>query len=111
MTDYSELKKAAEAAIESGIKYEERWPEGDDWFEPELISAEMTYVKAASPAVVLNLVLDVEKLSGCDKAYAEVWEKARALQSEMDMALAENERLATRIDDLENHILEMGERD
>lgn len=34
--------------------------------------------------VVRELIAEIEKLSGCDKAYAEVWEKARSLQAECD---------------------------
>lgn len=35
----------------------------------------------------------LERLDGCDKAYAEVWEKARGLQAEMDDVVAERDQL------------------
>ncbi|WP_338576279.1 hypothetical protein V6L78_13085 [Pseudomonas canadensis] len=42
---------------------------------------------------VLALIAENENLAGCDKAYAEVWEKARGLQSEMDEIVAERDQL------------------
>lgn len=62
MSDHSELKKAAEAAIVAGIKSGERWPQDDDWFEPDLISAELDYVKKASPTAIRALITEVEAL-------------------------------------------------
>lgn len=92
MKDYSELKRLAQAAKRSGEENGERWPEEDDWFEPDLISDEMAFVKAVSPTNVLALIAELENLRGCDTAYAEVWEKARALQSEMDEVRQDAER-------------------
>lgn len=61
MTDYSELKRMAEAAIKSGAENGERWPQDDDWFEPERYGAELEYVKSISPAAVLALIADLEE--------------------------------------------------
>ncbi|KRP59062.1 hypothetical protein [Pseudomonas trivialis] len=62
MRTYSELNSKADAALselaESGV----RWPEGDDWFEPELCSAELEFVKAASPQVIKALIAQNERL-------------------------------------------------
>lgn len=68
MIDYSELKQDAQDQIDGH---------------------EIT----CDPSAVLSLIAESERLSGCDKAYAEVWEKARGLQSEMDVVMAENEAL------------------
>lgn len=89
MSDYSELKRLAEAAIKEGQESGQRWPQDDDWFEPELCSSEMYFVKAASPSAVLALIAENEALQ---KSYAEAWEKARALQSECDEFARDAER-------------------
>lgn len=62
MTDYSELKRLAEAAIEYAKENDERWPQDDDWFEPDRYGAELEYVKAISPAAVMPLIAEVEEL-------------------------------------------------
>jgi hypothetical protein len=62
MTDYSELKRLAEAAIKSGSESGERWPQDDDWFEPERYGAELEYVKSISPTTVLELIAENEAL-------------------------------------------------
>ena len=62
MKDYSELKRLAEAAKRSGEENGERWPQDDDWFEPDLISDEMAFVKAVSPTNVLTLIAELENL-------------------------------------------------
>lgn len=103
--DTKELRKLAEAA-----------PEGP-WFGPEyspgssyvfdcdlgtLLSYEsieteqdacLRYVAAANPATVLALLDELERLKGCDKAYAEAWEKARDLQSEMDEVVGRRDQI------------------
>lgn len=65
MSDHAGLKRAAEAAIAEGLDSGQRWPEGDDWFEPELISAEMDFVKAASPKAILELIAENAKFREC----------------------------------------------
>lgn len=42
---------------------------------------------------ILALLAEIENLDGCDKAYREVWEKARGLQSEMDDVMSERDKL------------------
>lgn len=69
MSDYSALKTAAKAAIAECEESGQRWPEGDDWFDPELINAEMDFVKAASPATVLTLVSENERLESCYRGF------------------------------------------
>lgn len=88
MSDYSELKRLSELAIDEGVESGQRWPQEDDWFEPDLISAEMDYVKAASPIAVLALIAENESLrkdaerfayierdadSGMSKIYGDDW--------------------------------------
>lgn len=51
------------------------------------------FIAAASPATILALLAEIERLDGCDKAYAEAWEKARGLQAEMDDVVAERDQL------------------
>lgn len=63
MTDYSELKRLAEAAIKSGTENGERWPQDDDWFEPDRHGAELLYVKAVSPTSVMALIAEIERLT------------------------------------------------
>lgn len=62
MTDYSELKRLAEAAIEYAKENDERWPQDDDWFEPELFGVIMDYTKSVSPSAVLALIAEIEEL-------------------------------------------------
>lgn len=62
MNDYSDLERLAEAAIDDLDKSGQRWPERDDWFEPELCSAELEFVKAANPATVLALIAENKAL-------------------------------------------------
>lgn len=52
----SELIEVAEEAIKELAESGQRWPQDDDWFEPELCSKEMDFVKAFSPQVVLGLL-------------------------------------------------------
>ncbi|MFJ1336780.1 ead/Ea22-like family protein [Pseudomonas caricapapayae] len=51
------------------------------------------FIAAAGPDTVLALLAEIESLSGCDKAYAEVWEKARDLQGEIDDVVAKRDQL------------------
>ncbi len=46
----------------------------------------------ATPQAVLALLAEIDRLES-DKAYAEAWEKARDLQSEMDEVVAERDTL------------------
>lgn len=55
------LKSAAEAAIAEMKVTGQRWPQDDDWFEPELCSAEMEYVKAVSPFRILSLLAKIDE--------------------------------------------------
>lgn len=88
MSDYTELKRLAEAVRDSDI----------DW-EPNQKTYD--YFQALrDPGVVLALIVENDRLTGCDKAYAEVWEKARWIQSEMDALAAENKALRKALADV-----------
>lgn len=102
MSKYTELKRLAEAATYGPWKY---WGEvahevfssisGTRVFSisKDAKESDAEFVAAANPSVVLALIDENENLAGCDKAYAEAWEKARSLQSEMDEVLAERDAL------------------
>jgi Tfp pilus assembly protein PilN len=62
MSEYDELKAAADAAIAECEDAGQRWPTGDDWFSPGHYSAELGYVKAASPVVVKELLAEIDRL-------------------------------------------------
>lgn len=66
--DKQKLKDLAQAVKADMKEYGERWSQGDDWFEPELYSPEMNYVKAVSPDVILALLAEIERL----EQYAEL---------------------------------------
>lgn len=82
MKDYSQLRKAAERAVPGTNVY-----------------ASVALGSMASQ--VLDLIVEVESLRGCDTAYAEVWEKARALQSEMDEVRKDADRYRWLIENAE----------
>lgn len=50
------LSKLAEAAIAEMRESGQRWPQDDDWFEPGYNSAEMQFIRAASPEEILRLL-------------------------------------------------------
>lgn len=62
--------------------------------------ADEAFFLACSPATILALLAEIERLDGCDKAYAEAWEKARSLQSEMDEVVRERYQLKAENDAL-----------
>lgn len=72
MKDYSELKRLAETA-------DKKMPTFGAG-----IAHRQAFRDATRPVAVLELLAELENLRGCDKAYAEVWEKARALGCELD---------------------------
>lgn len=85
MTDYQELEILAKAAT-SGP-----WSHGGTWVSTakgnsvaDCQRGDEKFIAAANPTVVLAMIEELKSLRGCDKAYAEVWEKARALQSDLD---------------------------
>lgn len=86
MIDYGGLKRLAERCNTSGGM--------------ELLGARCEFHAAANPAAVLELVAEIERLVGCDNAYAEVWEKARGLQSEMDEVVLERDQLKAEVEAL-----------
>lgn len=61
--DKARLKALAEAVIKEINEYGERWPQEDDWFEPDLCSPELAYVKAVPPETTLSLLAEIEKLT------------------------------------------------
>jgi regulator of replication initiation timing len=85
MTDYTELKRLAEA-VESCASMD--------------VADESAWMRRTTGAKVVELLEEPdelkaknESLSGFDKAYKEEWEKARDLQSEMDEIVAERDQL------------------
>lgn len=98
MIDKNELKRLAEAAIQDGKDNGERWPQDDDWFEPELYGAIMDYVKSVSPATILSLLSEIEGLHaqhGRDSAELRELCSARDdARKERDSLKAENESLS-----------------
>lgn len=61
--DKQKLRVLAEAVIKEINEYGERWPQDDDWFEPERCSPEMEYVKAVPPETVLSLLNEIAQLT------------------------------------------------
>lgn len=78
-----------------GTKYVQCWSKVAECTDVDIAK----FIAAANPAAVLELIAEIERLRS-DKAYAEVWEKARAIQSEMDELLAERDQLNTENTDL-----------
>lgn len=62
MSEYSELVKLADAAIAECEDAGQRWPTGDDWFSPSHYSAELNFVKAASPLQIKTFISEIEYL-------------------------------------------------
>ncbi|WP_219096597.1 hypothetical protein [Pseudomonas sp. UMAB-40] len=64
MTDYSELKKAAEVIVAEYKAHEFTcaWPDGSDWFEIGPGFSEMDLVKRCSPTAVLEMIAEIERL-------------------------------------------------
>lgn len=62
MSDYTELNSKADAALSEIAEYGARWPEGQDWFEPELCSAGLEFVKASSPNAIKALIAENETM-------------------------------------------------
>lgn len=110
--DKEKLQALAQAAISEGQQYGERWPQDDDWFEPELVSAALAYVKGASPETILEMLWEIEYLElemrGVERVKAELAAKlgcadeprwkwmlmgADGLLDERDQLKAENEAL------------------
>lgn len=102
--DKEKLKSLAEAAISELNECGKRWPQDDDWFEPELCSDEMRYVKAASPDTVLALLAEIDRLKRAlqeeegrtnmsSRAHRVVSDKRDSVERERDQLKAENEAL------------------
>lgn len=104
MTDYSELKRMAEAAIKYGSESGERWPQDDDWFEPERYGAELEYVKSVSPTAVLALIADLEEARNGMKISCAIRLKKEIerLERESDQLKAEVEALRSQVATLQS---------
>lgn len=88
MTDYTELKRLAEGAVNAG----------DHWGRRDQFTRQLE--KLVTPKSVLALLAEIDRLEGCDKAYQQAWEKARGLQSEMDKVAAKREQLQAELSGL-----------
>jgi FtsZ-binding cell division protein ZapB len=70
------------------------WTIFSAWHTPDgKALANARFAAAANPNTILALLTEIENLDGCDKAYREVWEKARGLQGEMDEVIEERDQL------------------
>lgn len=112
MTDYSELKRLAEAARAEQERVIKLAANGEGW---EALPAQSSFRCVADPAAVLALIRQNERLrAGVDDDLAEVeriegeytkqWRKARALRIERDQLKTEVEALrkdAARLDRLD----------
>jgi hypothetical protein len=97
MTDYTELKRLAEACVAAGEYLPgEAWEEDRSYCAAE--QAFLAFVPVATPAAVLRMLNDVATLkSGC-QLLAQDRNDARA---ERDQLKAENELVRTRIKELD----------
>lgn len=100
MSDYSELKRLAEAATpgpwaydgsyvcpartEDGTTYVELWRSIADCHQPE----NTKFIAAANPAAVLALIAEVEGLRKLPTAWSEVYEQSDELDALRDEKLA-----------------------
>lgn len=92
MTDYSELKRLAEASLRN-------WPDSKIFERPECDR----FIDAARPDVVLAMIAEVERLSGeCEGCPMSVAEELRV---ERDQLKAENEAMRSALDNAAKGIL------